>query len=394
MAGLNDDIEPDDDIESELPGSPKNPVKAGEFIVPHPEELATGHNQPVAPEINIVVDKPLVDDNGEPVKPTARDLFGKDIVPNELPDLNAEIILVDEVANKITDASGVYDSITNAHAISQESILEIDSILPGYLNENEIIEYYTKTPTLTRYETATNKIGYEIAKQKQEHDKMALDIFMKLKSSVETAIAYIDEHLIYDREGINSVLRKASDAVDDLFIEGTLTDIKVSLKKAWSEDSAADLTQSSFRELSEPAQAIVAALEKSTALHSFFLADNFLDQEKVFACLRDPSIHAEKTITITPRDVTNILAGQNLAEIIKHLKGILVSAMTYIDEASFAVTNKEASDVGKVQDPLQTLKREAQALTDVTVLINDLIGCYRNAHMLMLNFVQVCNSGV
>jgi len=393
MAGLNDDIDADDDIENELPGSPKNPVRAGEFFVPHPEELATGSNQPVAPKINIVVDQPPVDDNGDPVKPTARDLFGQDIVPNELPDLNAEIIFVDEIANKITDASGVYQDITSARAISQESILEIDSILPGYLNENEIIEYYTKTPTLTRYETATNQIGYQIAKQQIEHDKLAVDIFDRLQASVENTIVYIQEHLLNDREKVCSTLRDSIIGVNEQFIEGSLTQTKEALKAAWN-NPVTELSQSSFKELSIPAQAIVDLLEKSTALNKLLISNDVLDQEEVFAHLKDPDIHAEKTITLSVCDLAEKLTQSSLTKTIEHLQGILISSVAYIKEASFAVTDKEANDIGKDPEPLQTLKRESKALIDVSVIINDLVGCHRKTYQLLGSLVSLCNSGI
>ena len=148
MSGLNDDIE--EDIEQELPGSDKLDITPDQFKTSDSKIAELNINQPVAPSIILKVGEDSVDEDGKSITPSITDLFGSDVVPNELPNLNAKIVMIEDNKNTISDATSALNNIQVNQAISQEDIKEIDAIFPGYLGDKERIEYYTKTPTLTR----------------------------------------------------------------------------------------------------------------------------------------------------------------------------------------------------------------------------------------------------
>lgn len=369
MSGLNDDIE--EDVEQELPGKDKLDITVDQFKTIDPSTMQPGDNQPAAPKVVLQVGEDEVDDQGNSIKPTVSELFGEDVVPNELPDLNAKIVLMETKQNTITDATSTLNTIKFNGAISQEDIQEINSILPDYLNDNERIEYYTKTPTLTRYTTAVNTIGFKIADQKQEQLTLTVDTFSLLKDSIVKTQTYLKETLV----DTNSV-RKDHTTMLLEFIEENLKDRDVSGYHAVIEKLMNNNIQvaapNSVKKISNYLEAALNIVRRPTAFacllnKSLFLKET-MDQDFVFYSLSSPDNLSDRSVRPSLKELIEFTYSSEKLQIIGLLDDILAAAVTYVDDSIFAIKNHDASDIGKQPEPLEVLKRESQAIVAVNVL--------------------------
>lgn len=155
MNGLNDGLDTEDD---KVPG---------DFIQPDPALVEPGKHQPPAEPKTLVT---TYGDQGPPTDPkdvpTVKELFGDNVVPNELPNLNANIVLIDQGNNAIADTTEVLGGISKACAVCKEDIQVIDALHPGYINEQRPIQYYTERPSRTMFAETVTALNQKLSSLK------------------------------------------------------------------------------------------------------------------------------------------------------------------------------------------------------------------------------------
>lgn len=374
MSGLNDDIE--GDIEQELSGSDKLQVTPKQFTEIDSTDIKTGKDQPEAPKIILKVGEDQVDEDGRSITPTVSELFGKEVVPNQLPDLNAKIVLVENTGNSVTDARSTLNGITLRNAISQEDINEINSIFPGYLNDSEKIEYYTKTPTLTRYTTAVNTIGFKIADQQKEQLSLTVETFTLLKDSIAKTQAYLKDNLIdtmqVKQKKIVFLMTIIEDSNKDKDISGYHAIINKLLSSDLEENNLkptkgfAGLIQKAVNNVDKPT-AFASLLNKM-----IFLKEE-MDQYFVFDSLSSHDNMTERTVHATVKELIEQVYSKEKLTLLSLLDDILAAGVNYVNESILAIKDNDATDISKEPDPLNVLKRESQAVVSVNILINQMI---------------------
>ena len=127
MAGLNDDV--DDGLEPT-------------YVEPHDE------NPESSPAPNIILMNKVgksskADSDPNAVKPSQ--LFGGPIIPNELPNLNAEFAIITDTANTISDNRALKDSLKQSCSICKEDAQLVNGVVPDFINEDRPINTFTDT---------------------------------------------------------------------------------------------------------------------------------------------------------------------------------------------------------------------------------------------------------
>lgn len=100
-------------------------------------------------------------------------LFEAPIVEQELPKFTAEFEIQADKVNTLTDVLKIQNDITERGTISTEDIAQIDSIIPGFVNEENPIEQYTQLPSKTNLQEGLNDIDTALEKQ---YDDLRLSI--------------------------------------------------------------------------------------------------------------------------------------------------------------------------------------------------------------------------
>ena len=158
MAGLNDDVDEGlDDIED---------VNFDVTIAPN-----TNPNQP-EPESVVLVSQTTDSENDDIKEPTIQELFGETVIPGELPNFNAEFVIIANKQNILNDYISTSVEINKKQTISQEDARILDSLAPGFLNdETKPIGYFTKTNTKTFYDETVKEMNNHVINEKTNINK-------------------------------------------------------------------------------------------------------------------------------------------------------------------------------------------------------------------------------
>lgn len=100
--------------------------------------------QVTAPAVDIVA-------SNEPSEKevSVADLFGKNVIEREVPNLNAEFIVQEQALENYKELSTLHITLKSNGAMAQEDAKEINSLIPGFIHDKNPLAYYTKTPTRT-----------------------------------------------------------------------------------------------------------------------------------------------------------------------------------------------------------------------------------------------------
>lgn len=98
------------------------------------------------------------DDNFTQPEVTNQDLFGVDVIDNEVPKFTAEFVINADRANKIADLEEVRTAIEAINGISKEDAELVDSLSPGFLNEDRPLGYFTDKKSGTQLKESMNTI--------------------------------------------------------------------------------------------------------------------------------------------------------------------------------------------------------------------------------------------
>lgn len=176
--GLNDDV--DDDLP------------------PGVEDTEINSEQPIPDKTTFITDFTNVAKQSDP---TNEELFGKGVVENELPNINAEFVLVKESFNKLEDLIILRQGLVSAKGICKEDAEIIDNNLPGFINEKKPLGFFTEEKTRTQLVETLNTLDKaidvkisELATKASElidtcHKKYSLelrDLQVKIISSLST----------------------------------------------------------------------------------------------------------------------------------------------------------------------------------------------------------------
>ena len=104
--------------------------------------------------------------------------FAGTAVAGEVPQFAPVFIEQKEQAEQLVDLAATQNQIQSQGAISVENALVVDSLMPGFINDNNPKELFTKSPTKTQYSESLLSIAAQVDSQ-----------YAQLKSSIEETTA-------------------------------------------------------------------------------------------------------------------------------------------------------------------------------------------------------------
>ena len=160
---------------SDLPDNNAEDDQDESFVTP-PD---TNVNQAPAPATVLVAGK--VPD-AKPV--TAEDLFGDNIVKNELPNLNAEFVILDKDIDHTYEMSEVKNRLEQDSSIAQEDAVEINELVPGFINDRNPLIYYSRGKSKSRLKFSLESLDVAIDLQYDKLKKSIVNMSNVLNASI------------------------------------------------------------------------------------------------------------------------------------------------------------------------------------------------------------------
>lgn len=182
MAGLNDELDDlpvySDDLDQATPLP---------SYVDQPNKNPDLNSQ--APTTNIVVMPGSVLDRlskfDKTVVPDAKELFGDDIVLNELPNLTAKFTVIKDKVNETSDMYSFKGALTTKCSMCQEDAKVLDTLTGGeFLGPDKPLGYFTKSDSQTQYLQTLGLLNETIAQKNSFLSKEYSTFLDGLKTSI------------------------------------------------------------------------------------------------------------------------------------------------------------------------------------------------------------------
>lgn len=147
-----------------------------------------------APNLDLVIpDK----NNGltEDRPPTAEELFGPNVKPGEVPNIEAEFKTIDEHQQKIVNLEEVEAAIIGSDGISKESAEHFNQYFPGFLDKIPL-NRFTKLPTKVHYGDFLQYSKEAIDAAKTEVSTLSSEFIISMSNAVEAYEDYLEDKAI------------------------------------------------------------------------------------------------------------------------------------------------------------------------------------------------------
>lgn len=108
-------------------------------------------------------------------------------------DLKSSISLIENGVNVVTDVIDFKKTLTKAGTVCQEDIKTFDSLMPGFINETELLGYYTKSPSKTRFKHALESIEKSVNELRNQQLQDAINLAADLNVSIDQSIVYFKD---------------------------------------------------------------------------------------------------------------------------------------------------------------------------------------------------------
>lgn len=93
-----------------------------------------------------------------PPTPTADEIFKGPVVPNELPTLDAEFVVFEDLQDHAADVQSIKFRLEQSKAIDKREAMAIESIVPGFAGRRTPLAGFTQLPTSTQLREARESI--------------------------------------------------------------------------------------------------------------------------------------------------------------------------------------------------------------------------------------------
>lgn len=353
MAGLNDEYEAELALDDSVP-------KVSDVVQPDPSSVQPGPNQPEAPKTTFLLDMASKQPDQPEEIPTIEELFG-DVVPGELPDLKAEFVLINQNDNAITDASQIRNEVVGRCSVCQEDISALDAVMPGVVKPSAPLAYYTKAPTLTRYDTVVKEVDNMISAKWVEQAALLNETLAKLKSNIEKAAVYTEDRFfnradLFERTAAR-ILKSHMDCEP-----ATKEGLAIGDTFNTSIDRIEDLGNEKLTVLSNKACEIASSLPGfKIFICDFVPFSDMLTDIRFSELLENTMGDAPESIKTTPVAIFRYVASvrrSQLADLIK----IFFSSLQADVEKALNLTTDDQRNIMQKRDALSTISFEVNRL--------------------------------
>lgn len=90
------------------------------------------------------------------------DVFTEPTVAGQIPEFNSAFLISSDTVNKIGDLNSVKSTLQRNCAVCTEDAQHIDTLIPGFLNDERPVEMFSVDPSQNQYEQTMNSIDGEL----------------------------------------------------------------------------------------------------------------------------------------------------------------------------------------------------------------------------------------
>ncbi len=200
MAGLNDDVD------EGLPALEEDVVdvnlQTNEIDIP-----TTNPSQPEPEAVTLITNDFADDVNFR--EPEISDLFGIGVIPGEIPNFNGEFEFIRRQRDNLVDFVNTTSNVQRKKSISQEDARILNAIIPGFVNDNRPLGFYTKDDSQTFLEES--KVVMENMINNEE-----TQINENLKNHINNLITHYNTLITLFNTGFKDKLNKQSLEIKNL----------------------------------------------------------------------------------------------------------------------------------------------------------------------------------
>ena len=200
MAGLNDDVD------EGLPALEEDVVDVNEQtdII----DIPTSNPSQPEPEPIILIANDTADELGFR-EPSTVDLFGLGVIAGEVPNFKGEFEIIRQTRDSLVDFEEVSKNIHSKRSISQEDARLLDAIIPGFISEDRLLQYYTKEDSQTYLEESKVVMDNIIKSKKLEIDE-------RLKNHIDNLINRYNHLIVLYKTEFQDKLTQQSNEIKNL----------------------------------------------------------------------------------------------------------------------------------------------------------------------------------
>lgn len=126
--------------------------------------------------------------------------------PGKVPELSDDASVVTMV-NKVEDLNDLKTSLINTSGMSKKFALEAEQLIPGFINDNNPISFYTEFPSKTNYKLALEAITKE-QKKLVDGIKQAVTKLSQKTTSMSDTVSLESKDNVID---IDNIIKSYSD---------------------------------------------------------------------------------------------------------------------------------------------------------------------------------------
>lgn len=315
-------------------------------------------------------------------EPTISDLFGENVTPGVVPNLQVKIALIGQNNGTLSDAITKQEVIQTRGVISQEDMVELNSILPGVVSDTTPIEYYTQSPTKTSYIPALNALSRCVGKVFSENkiliNELAVEILKGLTDTQSWVLKTFTEKIDDKAQYVVKLLEQYNQAKAIPSVNPDCVVIhSYVIEPLCSIDSENVLEP--FKTISDELEIVCKTIISSTAYNCLVVAwlnhssDNEMEAGKLWVMITSTTEGAILTMDKPNLSILELLSTV-LSEKKNILSGAIMSLLTQAEttlrpltENIYPKSNSATIDQFKLSH--KTLEEYATVITKVTSLV-------------------------
>jgi hypothetical protein len=165
----------------------EQPIQGDTSVVPEPDiwqddlVVPPGDNEP---STNLEIITLVGGDFGRHEAVTDEELFGTNIVPGELPDIKANVIMVEEDKAKIANLKDLEATITTRGSVSRDDAIAVEDIFGGFVSGFHSLNCFSRAPSRVNYDQTS---AYMVRRIAAEEEAGCDHITSMVKTAVEYA---------------------------------------------------------------------------------------------------------------------------------------------------------------------------------------------------------------
>lgn len=204
MAGLNDGMT--DDIQT-----PKEPLVDNENGPSFVKPPQSSNN---APSVTLVSTDEVTDPKDEH-PPTAQDLFGSNPIMGEVPNIDAQLKLVEDGHSKTVDLKDIESTLLGKETVSQEDAQYLNQYCPNLLETHSIKEFST-LPSRTHHKTLLRYAREALLSSETEVMGLTDESFDLLHRGITEFHAYVeDKAMAYLKNQLKVIHKTYSESMEE-----------------------------------------------------------------------------------------------------------------------------------------------------------------------------------